>query len=77
MGCDYGSYFTGSNLVSILPVIFSVRVDAQFYEWNVCVVFMGQIYGICLLVEFTGVISANILRGRILCVVFLVWIFSL
>jgi len=26
MGRDYGSYFTGSNFMSILQVIFSIRV---------------------------------------------------
>jgi len=29
MGRDYGFYFTGSNFMSILQVIFSIRVYAQ------------------------------------------------
>jgi len=49
--------------MSILPVIFSVRVYGQIYGSNVCVVFVGRVYGICLRAEFTGVISAHILRG--------------
>jgi len=29
MGPDYGSYFRGSNFMSILQVIFSVRIYGQ------------------------------------------------
>jgi len=31
MGGEYGRYFTGSNFMSILPVIFSVRVYSQIF----------------------------------------------
>jgi len=38
-------YFTRSNFMSILQVIFSVRVYGQIYKSNVCVVFVGRVYG--------------------------------
>jgi len=31
--------------MSILQVIFSVRVYGQIYKSNVCVVFVGRVYG--------------------------------